>query len=180
MESLASILRRIAARSSSGDSLTPASTESREEREALLRQYVREEMCPHGGTVRLSRASPTQPWEKENPCRECSRERVKARLYRASGLPELYWPGREAPATFETFDLALNPEMERPLRLAQEYCGDGAPPWLVLVGGTGNGKTHLSKAIAITFLERLARVRLWVVPEFLDRLKATFAPDSER
>lgn len=146
----------------------------------MLRQYVREEMCPHGRTVQLSRASPTQPWGTENPCPECRRERVKTRLYRASGIPDLYWPGGEAPAVFETFDLALNPEMERPLRLAQEYCGEGAPPWLVLVGGTGNGKTHLSKAIAITFLERLARVRLWVVPEFLDKLKATFAADSER
>ncbi|MDP2948479.1 MAG: ATP-binding protein [Chloroflexota bacterium] len=172
MESLGSILRRIVGRTSTSEgSRTPGFD---------LQEYERERTCPHGQKVRLHRSTQSWPWEEENPCRECRRERVKGRLYDASGVPDLYWPGGKTPATFERFDLALNPQMERPLRLAQEYCEDEAPPWLVLVGSPGNGKTHLAKAIAITFLERLARVRLWVVPEFLDRLKATFAPDSER
>jgi len=155
------------------------------EREALRREYEREAICPHGRRVRLYRLTRQHPWEEESPCPECEKERRKARLYAASGLPDLYWPGGAEPATFDTFDLSLNPAMERPLRLAREYAesaaGDApAPPWLVLVGGTGNGKTHLAKAVAITFLERLACVRFWVVPEFLDRLRATFAPDSPR
>ena len=154
---------------------------SPEEREALIRQYERQATCPHGHPIELYRLTPSDEWrERENRCPECARERKKARLYRASGIPDLYWPGGEEPATFETFDLSLNPKMERPYRLARQYCEDGAPPWLVLVGGTGCGKTHLAKAIAITFLERLARVRFWVVPEFLDKLRATFAPDSDR
>lgn len=130
--------------------------------------------------MRLHRPVDTQPWEEDNRCPECRKERVKKRLYAASGIPDIYWPGGAEPATFDTFDLPLNPEMERPYRLARGYCGDGAPPWLVLVGGTGNGKTHLAKAIAATFLEKLARVRFWVVPAFLDQLRATFAPDSPR
>lgn len=140
--------------------------------------FQRENRCPHGRQVTLYRSVLGQPWTEDNPCPECRRERRKARLYAASGIADVYWPGGAEPATFESFDLELNPEMEESCRLAREYCGDGAPPWLVLVGPTGNGKTHLAKAIGITYLETLARVRFWVVPAFLDQLRATFAPES--
>lgn len=141
---------------------------------------MREGKCPHDQPVLWHRSATIQPWQEENPCRDCKREARKARLYGASGIPDIYWPGGAEPATFDTFDLALNPEMDRPHQVARRYCGDGALPWLVLVGGTGNGKTHLAKAIAGTFLEKLARVRFWVVPAFLDQLRSTFAPESPR
>lgn len=153
---------------------------SEEERLAFIRQYERQETCPHGQTVMLHRSTTSRPWEEDNPCPECRDERRKARLYVASGIPDIYWPGGAEPATFATFDLSLNPEMQRPYEVAREYYREDALPWLVLVGPAGNGKTHLSKAIAITFMERLAPVRFWVVPAFLDRLRATFAPDSPR
>jgi DNA replication protein DnaC len=168
---LGDILRGIALRSSTGEgSPTPRS----------LSNYEREELCPHGQRVRLYRYARSQPWQAENLCPECRRERIKARLYRASGISDTFWPGGEKEATFESFDLSLNPKMEGPLQKALRYCEGDAPPWLVLLGPKGNGKTHLSKAIAFTFLERLARVQFWVVPAFLDQLRSTFAPDSRR
>ncbi len=171
MDSLRDILRRLT-RGEGETPLKPASFQ--------LSDVEREERCPHGRLVRLYRTLPSDPWQTENRCPDCWRERVKRRLYAASGIAEHYWPGGEEEATFEAFDLSINPAMEHPLLVAREYCEDGAPPWLVLIGGTGNGKTHLAKAIAMTFLERMAKVRFWAVPEFLDQLRATFAPESDR
>jgi DNA replication protein DnaC len=52
--------------------------------------------------------------------------------------------------------------------------------WLVLTGGYGSGKTHLAAAIANA---RKAmgdhQVLFVVVPDLLDHLRATYAPDSQ-
>ncbi len=144
-----------------------------------LSDLSREERCPHGETVHLYRYVESYPWQEHNRCLKCGRERHKVLLYRVSGIPEISWPGNEKDATFESFDLSLNPKMEEPLRRAKRYCEDGALPWLVLVGLRGNGKTHLSKAIAFTFLEKMVGVQFWSVPVFLDQLRVTFGPNSE-
>jgi len=60
------------------------------------------------------------------------------------------------------FDFAKNPE-----------------GWLVFMGQTGCGKTHLAAAIVNYRYEAGKPAMFIVVPEFLDHLRSTFSPDSK-
>ena len=51
--------------------------------------------------------------------------------------------------------------------------------WLVFSGPNGSGKTHLAAAIANRCIERGHVVFFVHVPDLLDHLRASFAPDSE-
>ncbi len=51
--------------------------------------------------------------------------------------------------------------------------------WLVIMGAHGCGKTHLAAAIANTSLRRGRSVFFAVVPDLLDHLRASFAPNAE-
>ena len=62
-------------------------------------------------------------------------------------------------------------------RVAHEYAQD-PQGWLVLVGPVGCGKTHLAAAIANHYLALGGRPFFVNVPELLDHLRSTFAPNS--
>ncbi|MCS7259943.1 MAG: ATP-binding protein [Anaerolineae bacterium] len=114
---------------------------------------------------------------------------ITAPDYRSSGS-EL--PGYELSSlelhhdqTFETFHLReheLTREQVENLRqvltFARHYAAH-PEGWLVLTGGYGTGKTHLAAAVANA---RRAmgdhNVLFVVVPDLLDHLRATYAPDS--
>lgn len=51
--------------------------------------------------------------------------------------------------------------------------------WLVFIGPTGSGKTHLSAAIANERIERGEPVFFITAPDLLDHLRAAFNPESE-
>jgi DNA replication protein DnaC len=60
---------------------------------------------------------------------------------------------------------------------AREFA-DAPSGWLVLMGPSGVGKTHLAAAIANTRVARGDKAVFVVVPDLLDHLRATFAPTA--
>jgi len=77
---------------------------------------------------------------------------------------------------------SLRPEEQASLRAALSAAKDYAEApggWLVLLGTNGCGKTHLAAAIANRMLGRGDDVFFAVVPDLLDHLRASFAPQNE-
>jgi len=87
--------------------------------------------------------------------------------------------------TFEKFDykrVNLPPEqrenLEQAFRVALDFA-QSPDGWLVLMGVTGCGKTHLAAAIANYRLQAGKPALFLVVPEFLDHLRSAFSPESK-
>ena len=87
--------------------------------------------------------------------------------------------------TFRNFDwrrVNLPPEQQENLketyRIAFEFAKspDG---WVVFMGETGCGKTHLAAAIVNYRYQANKSALFVVVPEFLDHLRSTFSPESK-
>lgn len=78
--------------------------------------------------------------------------------------------------TFDAFDLRI-PGVRNALVSAREFAEDPRG-WLVLAGPYGCGKTHLAVAIAHEAMRKGIPVLFQVVPDLLDHLRATFAPQS--
>ncbi len=87
--------------------------------------------------------------------------------------------------SFDNFDwkrVNLLPEQRQNLELVFHKALNFAKSpdgWLVLIGVTGCGKTHLAAAIANYRLQAGKPASFVVVPDFLDHLRATFSPDSK-
>jgi len=87
--------------------------------------------------------------------------------------------------TFDKFDyqrVNLPPEQRENLkeayRLAVEFA-ESPEGWLVFLGLTGCGKTHLAAAIVNYRYLNKEPALFVVVPEFLDHLRSTFSPESK-
>ncbi|MFC1897628.1 ATP-binding protein [Chloroflexota bacterium] len=87
--------------------------------------------------------------------------------------------------TFDKFDwrrVNLPPEQRQNLELVFRSALDFAKSpdgWLVLLGDTGCGKTHLAAAI-VNYRYQASQPGLFVVvPDFLDHLRSTFTPESK-
>ena len=119
---------------------------------------------------------------KAVPC-HCARveweEQVPERLAQYSNLGDL---------SGKTFDNLIpqgrhpDEESQRRFRAAYEAAKKyAAEPrgWLVLTGNSGCGKTHLAAAIANHCIGMHIRTYFVVVPELLDHLRMTFAPNNE-
>lgn len=115
---------------------------------------------------------------------------ITAPDYRGSGSElvgyELSSLDQHADKTFENFSLREGEvsrdevaSLQQALAFARNYAAH-PEEWLVLTGGYGSGKTHLAAAIANA---RKAmgdhHVLFVVVPDLLDHLRATYAPDSQ-
>jgi DNA replication protein DnaC len=115
------------------------------------------------------------------PCR-CTRAELE--LQRANSLRHVSNLGPLSHMTFASFvpeGRALNPDQQRNLRLAYEYALSFAHKpegWLLFRGGYGCGKTHLAAAIANARLQEGEPALFVVVPDLLDRLRATYSPSS--
>jgi len=87
--------------------------------------------------------------------------------------------------TFSSFDwrrVNLPPEqrenLEEAFRLAFDFA-KSPEGWLVFMGDTGCGKTHLAAAIVNYRYQADKPALFTVVPEFLDHLRSTFSPESK-
>ena len=110
----------------------------------------------------------------------CRGQEVRDRLRRRSNLGPL------ANRTFANFSPdgrePLNEPSRQRLREALEVCRSYAEApiaWLVLGGPSGCGKTHLAAAIANRQIELGNEAFFAVVPDLLDHLRATYAPNSD-
>jgi len=105
-----------------------------------------------------------------------------------SALPMRRWaPGFELQKqmTFQSFDpkrANLPPEqrqnLETAYKLAREFA-ESPEGWLVFQGVNGCGKTHLASAIVNHRYQQGKPALFVVVPDFLDHLRSTFAPESQ-
>ncbi len=139
--------------------------------------------CPycHGtGFVRLD-VEPGHPlFGKAVPCK-CKRQEIRkkrlASLRRTSNLDQLQR------MTFETFRIETVEASEASLHLqfvletCKNYSHDPSG-WLLLSGTHGCGKTHLAAAIANDRLSKALPVIFETVPDLLDHLRGSYAPNS--
>lgn len=113
---------------------------------------------------------------KPIPCkckREQKKEQLRHQLREQSQIDQLALFQEEA---FETFQLWL-PGVQEAYDAAVRWAL--APQgWLVLEGPNGCGKTHLAVAITKRCLEQNITTFFAVVPDLLDSLRATFAPNA--
>jgi len=112
-------------------------------------------------------------------CRRTAMVRTRQQeLLRVSNLGPL---ARMRFDNFRPDGIGIRGGQQRSLQIACESAKQfAAKPdgWLILVGSYGCGKTHLAAAIANVCLERGEQVLFVVVPDLLDHLRASFAPDS--
>jgi len=93
--------------------------------------------------------------------------------------------GAAPPLSFDDFEpegRCVDADQKSSLRAAYEAAQDfAAQPegWLVLLGTFGCGKTHLAAAIASALLAQNRAAPYVSVPDLLDHLRSTFAPDSK-
>jgi len=141
-------------------------------------------ICKGAGFVHPRLPSGKPDYSRVVTCRctqqELDKER-QSRLQQYSGLElELL-----KNMTFDNFDwkrVNLLPEQRQNLEQAYRLALDFAKSpegWLILVGDTGCGKTHLAAAIANYRLQAGKPVKFEVVPDFLDHLRFTFNPESQ-
>ena len=115
------------------------------------------------------------------PC-QCQQKVIQAR--RLSNLKAISQLDALENQTFESFfpaGIGLADDKRRNLQQAFERCQKFAQKpegWILLRGGFGCGKTHLAAAIANHQLNHNRPAIFATVPDLLDFLRATFAPDS--
>ncbi len=139
-------------------------------------------ICKGGGFVYALLSSGHPDFGRVVPCRCTKQELEKGRLGRLQRYSNL------GPLTRLTFD-NLNPKgrsgnpanEERFIQACEGAKAFAQNPegWLVLMGASGCGKTHLAAAIANQRIVNGHTVLFIVVPDLLDHLRATFNPSSD-
>ena len=143
------------------------------------------EQCRDTGRIRFDVELEHPDWGKAFPCGACLKQRSEARLERQRRLVDPEW----ADARFNTME--RHPFLEGQSLMEYDKVKTGVQywnrfrhkerPWLVILGSTGWGKTHLA-VCAIN--ERLCEPsigpagELIVVPDLLTALKEGFQDDS--
>ena len=144
-----------------------------------------DERCPHchdAGFVRQDLPLDHPEFGKAVPCRCVGEESHDVRLDRLQRYSNL------GPLTRLTFDNLIRrgrsadprdqARFQRCVEDAEAFAKD-PEGWLVLVGASGCGKTHIGAAIANRCLEHGVPALFVVVPDLLDHLRAAYKPSAE-
>ncbi len=141
-------------------------------------------LCRGAGFVRRDLPPGDPDFGRALPC-SCSRQEIQTR--RETLLQELSNLGALSRLTFDSFKsdgYGMQPELRSNLHFAYDICQhyisnlESSPPWLVLMGNYGCGKTHLAAAIANHYIAEGGQPLFVVVPDLLDYLRSTYAPSS--
>lgn len=116
------------------------------------------------------------------PCSHRAQELAHKRLEDLRKASNLQFLAHMDFSSFNPEGYGLPPRQQEILRRAHELARKFAETplgWLVLSGPSGVGKTHLAAAIANQRLEQGHPVLFVSVPDLLDHLRGSFAPESE-
>ncbi len=180
MESIGEVLKRVPTPRRTGRAASPASDAC--------------PLCGGAGYLRADVAVDDPRFGRMVPCsctKELLEERRLRRLQERSNLGPLRGKtfenfvtdpssrGRPAKNSPEAAHRAARIFAERGERTETQRLERPRFEWLVLLGNHGSGKTHLAAAIANYRLQQARPAIFVVVPDLLDRLRATFAPSSD-
>src|SRR3990172_1156355 len=138
--------------------------------------------CHGVGFVRRELPLGHPEFGKALPCRCVQLESSDPRLARLQRYSNL------GPLTRLTFENLIRRGRSADARDQQRFqrCVDDAEAfaqdpqgWLVFVGASGCGKTHIAAAVANRCLEQGTPALFVVVPDLLDHLRAAYKPDAE-
>jgi len=138
-------------------------------------------LCRGAGFVRRELPLGHPEFGKAVPCscaeQESESERV-GRLQRYSNLGAMrrYTFAGLSPRARE--GTPARERYERAVQAARRFA-DAPEGWLVLLGESGSGKTHVAAAIANEAIAKGRPALFLTVPDLLDHLRSAFAPDSE-
>jgi len=165
--------------------LVPGDTPPEHLRSGAPPPAVDQDACPHcggAGFVRRDAALGDPDFGRAFPCRCVEAEDQQARLARLQRYSNL------GPLTRLTFanlikrgrsaDPRDQTRFQRCVEDAEAFANDPRG-WLVLVGASGCGKTHVAAAIANRCLEHGVPALFVVVPDLLDHLRAAYRPAAE-
>jgi DNA replication protein DnaC len=139
-------------------------------------------LCLDAGYVRQDLPLDHPEFGKAVPCRCQESENAEARQARLLRYSNL---GSLTRLTFENLirrgrsaDPHDQARFQRCVDDAERFAGQ-PEGWLVLVGASGSGKTHIAAAIANRCIERGTPALFVVVPDLLDHLRAAYRPNAE-
>lgn len=139
-------------------------------------------LCGGSGWLRVDVPVEHPDFGKAAPCQCRVRDEERHRLEKLQRYSNL---GGLTRHTFERLiPTGLRPDAQsqqmfsRALEAALAYSRQPRG-WLVLLGPSGTGKTHLAAAIANDLLEQGRHAFFMVVPDLLDHLRSAFSPDAE-
>lgn len=138
-------------------------------------------ICKGSGWVRLDVPVGHPQFGEVIPCRCRQQEAQAQRLERLKRYSNL---GPLSRVSFETTDPegrlpdAESKGLFREALDAARAFAENPQGWLVFTGPSGCGKTHLAAAIANRCIEKGYPVFFIFIPDLLDHLRATFAPES--
>lgn len=131
-------------------------------------------ICGGAGFVRRERPLDDPRFGRAEPCDCVLNESTTARRDRLERISNL---GALSRFTLEALDPERGTIDVVTIQVARDYAAapDG---WLAISGPSGSGKTHLAAGVANARVAAGEPALLWVVPDLLDALRASYRPDE--